>query len=297
MNSVEITPTTTVRQILEMPEFDGCADLLFPIDRSVNVTASLEDLASNGTYVWYSNVRGDVFASALNALKVEADKGEKIFYPIYSEEEIAKNPSKAYTGLFYFRGQVGAPFAIVNAGGGFAYVAGLQDSFPHAEQISKQGYNAFALIYRPEDPYSDLAQAICFIHDHAEELGVNPDNYSLWGGSAGARMAATLGNAQYLMQLSGRTDIPQATMVVTQYTGYNSVSSFDAPTFINVGTNDGIAPWQVMQARAEALTSRYGIPTEFHVYEGLRHGFGTGVGTEAEGWIDQALAFWKAQSV
>ena len=66
-------------------------------------------------------------------------------------------------------------------------------------------------------------------------------------------------------------------------------------TYINVGTNDGIASWRTMQSRADLLTSRYGIPTEFHVYEGLRHGFGTGKGTEAEGWVTDALAFWRAQ--
>ena len=26
----------------------------------------------------------------------------------------------------------------------------MQDSFPHALELSKKGYNAFALIYRPE---------------------------------------------------------------------------------------------------------------------------------------------------
>jgi len=39
-----------------------------------------------------------------------------------------------------------------------------------------------------------------------------------------------------------------------------------------------------------------GIPTEFHVYDGLEHGFGLGTDTPAEGWIDDALRFWDAQS-
>ena len=46
--------------------------------------------------------------------------------------------------------------------------------------------------------------------------------------------------------------------------------------------------------RLEALSAT-GVPTEFHVYEGLRHGFGLGIGTVAEGWIDDAIAFWEAQ--
>ncbi len=38
-----------------------------------------------------------------------------------------------------------------------------------------------------------------------------------------------------------------------------------------------------------------GIPTEFHKYPGLRHGFGLGTGTVAEGWIDDAVIFWENQ--
>ena len=39
---------------------------------------------------------------------------------------------RANTGLYFFKGRSKAPFAINNAGGGFAYVAAMQDSFPHA---------------------------------------------------------------------------------------------------------------------------------------------------------------------
>lgn len=122
--------------------------------------------------------------------------------------------------MYFFKGQPGAPFAINNAGGGFAYVAAMQDSFPHALEISKHGYNAFALIYRPTNPYEDLAQAITYIENHAEELEVDPRHYSLWGGSAGARMAAELGNRDVLYQLTGRTDIPQADAVIPDLVGY-----------------------------------------------------------------------------
>lgn len=291
--SGSISTNTTVRQILALPEFEGFGRLLFPVDRPASESSTLQNLATDGTYVWYSNLRADVFASALNKLKAEADAGEQIFYPIYSESEIVQDPTKADTGLFFFRGGPGAPFAIVNAGGGFAYVAALHDSFPQADEISEARLNAFALIYRPDDPYADLARAITFICDHAVELGVLREGYSLWGGSAGARMAATLGNQEYLRQLTGRSDIPQAAAIVMQYTGFSATSPYDAPAYINVGTNDGIANWRTMRSRADALTQRYGIPTQFYVYEGLSHGFGTGKGTVAEGWVDDAIAFWR----
>jgi hypothetical protein len=45
-----------------------------------------------------------------------------------------------------------------------------------------------------------------------------------------------------------------------------------------------------MRSRLQALSS-CGIPTEFHTYDGLPHGFGLGAGTVAEGWLDDAAAF------
>lgn len=58
-----------------------------------------------------------------------------------------QDPDKEDTGLFFFKGEPGERFAVCNAGGGFAYVGAMQDSFPHALELSKMGYNAFALIY------------------------------------------------------------------------------------------------------------------------------------------------------
>ena len=46
------------------------------------------------------------------------------------------------------------------------YVGAMHDSFPHALELSKKGYNAFALIYRPDYAYDDLGRALCFIVIH-----------------------------------------------------------------------------------------------------------------------------------
>ena len=108
-------------------------------------------------------------------------------------------------------------------------------------------------------------------------------------------MAATLGNNASLRSLTGRDDIPQARAVIMQYTGYTTVSPYDAPTYACCGTADGIASWHTMQNRLQQL-SALGISTEFHAYDGLPHGFGLGTGTVAEGWIDDAVAFWMRQA-
>ena len=181
-----------------------------------------------------------------------------------------------------------------NAGGGFAYVGAMHDSFPHALELSKKGYNAFALIYRPgaQTACEDLARAIRFIFENAEMLEVDTINYSLWGGSAGGRMAAWVGS--YGTAAFGETDLPRPAAVILQYTGHSEYSELDPPTYACVGDSDGIASWRLMQRRLELL-SELGTPTEFHVYAGLGHGFGLGTGTVAEGWLNDAAAFWEKQ--
>ncbi len=289
-----VTKDTTVGEVIAIPALEDVGRLLFPVDRDVSDDMTLEEVSSSGVYVWYSHIQPDRTVEIVNDVIGRAQQGERVFFPIYSEEEMDADPSKRDTGLFFFRGEPGEKFAVVNAGGGFMYVGAMHDSFPHALELSRMGYNAFALIYRPDDPYTDLAQAVAYIYDHAHELQVDPEGYSLWGGSAGARMAAELGNGDALAQF-GRPDIPQAAAVVMQYTGYTTASEKDAPTYACVGVNDGIANWRTMQSRLERLEA-LGVPTEFHAYEGLGHGFGLGTGTVAEGWIEDAAAFWRAQT-
>ena len=286
-----VTRDTTVGEVIANPALGDFGRLLFPADRNVPDSMTLEEVSSGSVYVWYSHIQTDQTVEIVNDVIGRAAAGEQVFYPIYTEAEMNADPSKRDTGLFFFRGDPGEKFAVVNAGGGFMYVGAMHDSFPHALELSRMGYNAFALIYRPGDPYTDLARAIAYIYDHADELQVDPEGYSLWGGSAGARMAAVLGNGAALAQF-GRPDIPQAAAVIMQYTGYTTVSEQDAPTYACVGTNDGIAGWDIMRARLEGLGA-LGIPTEFHAYEGLGHGFGLGTGTVAEGWIEDAVNFWS----
>lgn len=92
----------------------------------------------------------------------------------------------------------------------------------------------------------------------------------------------------------GGEDLPGPGTVVMQYTGHTDYSEQDPPTYACCGTSDGIASWRTMQSRLNAM-SLLGIPTEFHSYQGLSHGFGLGTGTVAEGWINDAAAFWEAQ--
>ena len=229
----------------------------------------------------------------INYFISQTKKGNKIFYDIYTNEEKELDPSKKDTGLFFFRGEPYQKFAIINAGGAFSYVGAMHDSFPHALEISKRGFNAFALIYRQggENACKDLARAISFIINNKKELKVDIDCYSLWGGSAGARMAAWLG--QYGTKSFGEKEFPKAGTIVMQYTGLSEIGN-DPPTYANCGTSDWIANYKVMNNRINKI-KRNGTDALMEIFEGLPHGFGLGEGTIAEGWIDNAINFWKKQ--
>ena len=283
--------STPIEAVVSDPVFGDYGRLLFPVDADYWSGDTLGDLR----LIWYNNIDPNETVEIVNTLHERASSGETVFYDIYTDEEKAADPSKEDTGLFFFKGTPGEKFAICNAGGGFAYVGAMQDSFPHALELSKRGYNAFALIYRPgaQTACEDLARAIRFVFEHAEELEVSTEGYSLWGGSAGARMAAWLGS--YGTAAFGEGDFPRPAAVVMQYTGHTDYTADDPATFACVGESDGIASWRTMQRRLEAM-SELGIATEFHHYPGLRHGFGLGTGTVAEGWIDQAVAFWEASA-
>ncbi len=284
------TVDTPIEDVINDPVFGDYGRLIFPADDWYYSGDTLGELS----LTWYNNIDPDKTVEIANYLREQAAAGETVFYDIYTEEEKAADPAKEDTGLFFFRGEEGARFALCNAGGGFAYVGAMQDSFPHALELSKRGYNAFALIYRPgaQTACEDLARAISFIFENAGELGVDTDCYSLWGGSAGGRMAAWLGS--YGPAAFGGDDLPRPGAVIMQYTGHTDYTEEDPPTFACVGESDGIASWRTMQNRIDNL-SALGIPTEFHHYPGLSHGFGLGTGTAAEGWFDQAVAFWEEQ--
>ena len=292
-NEDEHTPytvSTKISDVMSDPVFGGFGRLIFPVNSGYYSGNTLGELR----LTWYSNIDADKTVEIVNTMHSKAATGETIFYDIYTESEKEADPAKRDTGLFFFKGDPGAKFAICNAGGGFAYVGAMHDSFPHALELSKKGYNAFALIYRPgaQTACEDLARAIAFIFEHAEELEVDTDCYSLWGGSAGGRMTAYL--SSYGTEAFGERSYPRPGCAVIQYTGHSEYTKNDPPTYMCVGENDGIASWRVMESRANAMQD-VGIDTEFHKYPGLSHGFGIGTGTVAEGWIDDAVAFWENQ--
>lgn len=293
--SAEFTTETKIAEVKADPAFvtssgRSYGELLFPVNSGYYSGETLGDLR----LTWYSNIDTNMTVEICNTLRSRAARGETVFYDIYSDAEKAADPAKKDTGLFFFGSEAtrGKKVAICNAGGGFAYVGAMHDSFPHALQLSKKGYNAFALIYRPgaDTACEDLARAIAFLLAHEDELGIDMTDYSLWGGSAGARMATWLGS--YGTESFGEESYPRPAAVIMQYTGLSEVTGSEPPTYACVGTSDGIASYRTMENRINAIKAN-GTDAEIEVFEGLSHGFGLGTGTVAEGWLDHAVEFWE----
>ena len=286
------TQDTKVVDVINYKNFSGFGKLIFPVNRGIDKKLTLKNL--DDVLIWYNYVNPTKTVEIVNYFKEKSDAGEKIFYDIYTDAEKNLDPRKKNTGIFFFRGKPNAKFAICNAGGGFYYVGAMHDSFPHALELSKRGYNAFALIYRPDAQLAceDLARAISFIHEHAAELQVDVKNYSLWGGSAGARMAAWLGS--FGTEYFGEKKYPRPAAVIMQYTGLSEVYGNEPPTYNCVGTNDGIANWRTMESRIKKIRAN-GTDAQIEIFNGLSHGFGLGEKTVAEGWLDNAVKFWERQ--
>jgi acetyl esterase/lipase len=292
VSHTRLTTDNYVRDIVNHPAFAGFGELLLTRDNNAPYyNTRLSNVASLMPY--HQNVNPADVVNALNFLIDEVSEGKKIFYDFYTEQQKRNDPAKENSGLFFFRGKPGAPFAIICPGGGFSYIGSLHEGFPLAQAVSEQGYNAFVIRYRiggERMACEDLAAAIAYIFANAATLNVGTQNYSLWGGSAGARMAARLasnGTAAY-----GEQSLPRPGMAMIAYTGHTDWTRNDPPTFTIVGERDGIANPQTMERRVNEMKAA-GIDTGFHLYRNVGHGFALGTGTSAEGWVTDAVKFWE----
>jgi acetyl esterase/lipase len=291
-NYHHVSTGDSVRSVVDHPAFSGFGTYLLPWDnREEQLDITLSNVRSLLPY--HSHVNPEVVVDALNYMIDQANAGQTIFYDFYSDRQKQLDPDKNTAGLFFFKGKPGAPFAVICPGGGFSYVGSLHEGFPHAAVLSKKGFNAFVLKYRPGGGLKaseDLASAISYIFRNADVLGVGTAGYSLWGSSAGARMVGDIalnGVAAY-----GGLDIPKPGVVVIAYTGQSTSSPVFPPTFITVSGDDPIANASDVDRRVNNLR-RSGVTVEYHRFKRAGHGFGTGVGTDAEGWVDDAARFWQ----
>ncbi|UOM36531.1 alpha/beta hydrolase [Acuticoccus sp. I52.16.1] len=285
----------TIGVLLDHPSLEGFAQYTLPwYGRDYDRDLALDRIGSLLPY--HSAVDPDAVVAGLNRLIENAERGVPVFRPIYSPAEQRVDPALAAAGLFFFPGEPGAPFAVIAPGGGFAYVGSVHEGFPLALEVNARGHNAFVVTYRTGQgrrvATEDMARAIDLVLTEAGTLGVGPQGYSVWGSSAGARMAAYIGS--HGTQAFGGGEHPKPAAVVMAYTAHSDIGSEEPPTFVIVGDRDGIAPPASMERRIADLEA-LGTEVDYRRIAGMGHGFGAGTGTPAGGWVDEAVTFWETQ--
>ena len=210
--------------------------------------------------------------------------------------------------MVFLRGEKDKPFALVVAGGGFTNVAVEKEGFPVAEDLHERGYNVFILRYRVRGDYgkqevsgstlrdnaiTDAGVALKYISDHADTLGVSMEGYSLWGFSAGGRVAFTLANPDDLALGYPACGVEAPAAVIGGYPSIPSQLSPDyPPAYVAMCMDDALTPY-AQEADRVAMMKALGIEVEFKTFETGGHGFGDGFGTPEDGWMDDAVRFWE----
>lgn len=122
--------------------------------------------------------------------------------------------------------QKAAPAVIICPGGGYEAVCFSGEGTPVMHFMEAQGYRAFILKYRvaPAEypaPQEDLALAIQYVRSHAVEYGVDPENITVLGASAGGHLCAS--EAALYEEAAGTADLelqkthPEAAKCLMRY--------------------------------------------------------------------------------
>ena len=260
-------------------------------------------------------------AAGLNLLIQNYESGTQITYKLYSPEEIAAQPSRDHAELYYFPADTpNARYAVVLSGNALYYSGELRGGVSTAWELHEQGYAVFVLRYRigreagNNAPMDDLGRAIQFITANAETFGVQPEGYALLGYSSGGQIAGVFGDAEKGWQ---KYNVPKPGALLLAYP-INNTALLDVddwmqkhyydytlskliapdypPVFLWYGKSDRILKLFGFDQQGPALQSALaidGVPHEEKVYEDAGHGIGIGLGTDAEGWLNAAVAFWK----
>lgn len=257
----------------------------------------------------------------------ERSKMEDIFFDLWTETDIIKDISKENTTLMAFTVKKKSKFVLICAGGGYASVASIVEGFPIAKRINELGYTAFVLKYRTgkdaltPNPMDDIAQAVRFIQENSDRFNIDIEDYAVAGFSAGGHLAASfglehIGYRHYGLPKPGAMILayPVITMAdkthsdsrknllgeknvhnqkqINRYSIELNITSSFPPSFVWQCNKDNIVPIENTQMLVKGLKEK-GVPCVYEVFQSNAHGWGMGKGTEAEGWVDRAIDFWK----
>ncbi len=267
----------------------------------------------------------------LNMAIENGNKGIQVTWQLYSEEEIAENPALGMAQLFYFPAEQPNAKYVLTIGGNADITTGeLGEAVTSAAYFHKKGYTVFALRYRTfldagdDASMRDALQALKFIDDHAEQFSVQREDYALLGFSSGGHIAGILAsdNEKYGYRQLG-VSAPAAVLLAYPVNDFfeakpaysvlmdpgvleqrfywlrisDVITPDYPPTYFWCGRSDKILAlldWNRQSPVLEKALVQKGVPHKGVYYNNAEHAVGVAHGTDAEGWMDDALAFWQA---
>lgn len=267
----------------------------------------------------------------VNAAQQSIERGDGFAFELYSQEERGQDKSKNEAALFRFHAQDGAPYALVLAGGAYMSVCSIVEGFPVAAALNEWGYNAFVLVYRhgKENPFpapvEDLQRAVRMIGENAQKWRVSPENYAVFGFSAGGNLAAQFGTANVGYAAAG---LGRPAMLALCYPAVDVLGGKkffglekavwgkdkknharlreESDIFAHIGEtyppgflwhceDDKIVDCRKNSVRLAKTLEELRVPCALRLYSEGGHGIGLGIGTSAEDWLQEAVAFWQSQ--
>lgn len=217
------------------------------------------------------------------------------------EYELSSVSNGKLVGYIHDEDNEKRPCIIVYPGGGYRFLT-PHEGEPVAAAFFSKGYNAFVCYYPICDeaiyPAPQLAafEAIKYVRDKADELGVIKNNLAVIGFSAGGHVASTTGvlynDANILVKLDAKPrDIrPDAMMLIypcigVDLEGYNEgravsnvlrsdehVTRDTPPAFIVTSFGDKFVSCNQSLNMARALSDN-NVPFELHCFEPGDHGY------------------------
>lgn len=214
------------------------------------------------------------------------------------------------------------PFVMICPGGGYTMVAETVEGGPYAERINELGYNAFVLRYTTGTdtaspllykPLDDLALAMRFVLDNGDFLGVDTSDYAVCGSSAGGHLAAIwstkeLGYEKYGLPRPRTAILVYAVTHMREGRNANLLGE-QPPEELRLsmcadlqadGDYPSVYGWAFVEdplcgqsREMEARLEELGVEHLYRYFTGGEHGLGLAKGTEAEGWLDEAVQFWR----
>ena len=322
---------TILKDIISCPELEQFKDLLIPggnFFAGESLENSLEQLNSMQP-TW------DIqdMLSGLELLISLPDK-DTTNYVFYSSDDLNYADVPSFISIPALKRSSGMPYAVLISGGAYGAVCNLSEALPVASKLTSLGVHCFIINYttaRPTDkenglfpkPLDDVASILNKIWSMSEYFNIEPDNYIMYGFSAGGHLAAMWateisGYKKYNMTppkmlalaypLISMDTMPESKIkdfMLTMMYGKNHTREDEERYIVDRHITSSYSPVYVLQASDDDMVSvsnshmlvnalrQNNVLHKYELVQSGGHGFGLGNSTPAKGWVERSLDFYK----